>query len=372
MVKVCHISSAHVSTDARIFRKECTTLSEAGFDVYLVIEGDSRVENGVHIVGLGKIPKGRLNRMTCFARKAYKTAAKLNCDIYHLHDPELIQYAKKLKKKGKKVIFDSHENTLEQIEEKKWIPSRLRKIVSKLYNKYATGILRKFDCLISVTPHIVNQLKIINPQTYMITNYPQLTPFHHREIESSKVISLCFTGGISPQWSHEQIITLIGDIDNVDYRLCGWGNDVYLNRLKSLPGWEKVKYYGKVPFDTSLKVQNESDVGIALLVPSNNTGGGIGTIGNTKIFEYMMAGLPIICTDFELWQEIVKKYQCGICVPYNDTQKIKKAIEYLYNNPVERQRMGTNGRLAVEKEFNWQSEGEKLIAIYNRIISEIE
>ena len=39
-----------------------------------------------------------------------------------------------------------------------------------------------------------------------------------------------------------------------------------------------------------------------------------GTLGNNKIFEYMYYGLPIICTDFDLWKEIIDKYKCGIYV----------------------------------------------------------
>ncbi len=32
-----------------------------------------------------------------------------------------------------------------------------------------------------------------------------------------------------------------------------------------------------------------------------------GSLGNTKIFEMMMSELPVICTDFTLWTEIIEK-----------------------------------------------------------------
>ena len=52
------------------------------------------------------------------AKDIYKKALEIDADIYHFHDPELLPYGLKLKKKGKSVIFDSHENYSEQIKEK--------------------------------------------------------------------------------------------------------------------------------------------------------------------------------------------------------------------------------------------------------------
>ena len=90
MVKVCHMTSAHSSTDTRIFHKECVSLANAGYDTFLVAQGESREENNVHVIGIGSAPANRIKRMTGFARKVYETALTLIVKIYHLHDPELL------------------------------------------------------------------------------------------------------------------------------------------------------------------------------------------------------------------------------------------------------------------------------------------
>ena len=148
-MKVCHFTSAHDSDDIRVFVKECVTLASNGFEVYFVAPGTSREDQGVKVVGIGDVPEGRLKRMTGFSKMAYKSALDLNCDIYHFHDPELLPYGLKLKKKGKTVIYDSHEDVPAQIMDKKWIPAFLRKTVSGMFRNYETRIIKKLDAVVN-------------------------------------------------------------------------------------------------------------------------------------------------------------------------------------------------------------------------------
>ena len=118
------------------------------FNVSLVIADnlENELKNKINIFDVGK-SNGRLKRLLITSKKIYNKARELNCDIYHFHDPELIPIALKLKKNGKKVIFDIHENIALQILNKEYIPKYLRKIISNLYRKYEIKKLKKFDAL---------------------------------------------------------------------------------------------------------------------------------------------------------------------------------------------------------------------------------
>ena len=153
-MKICHMTSAHDNNDTRILEKECVSLAKrAENTVYLVARGESRRYKNVNIEGIGKVQGNRVIRILKISRLIYKKALSIDADVYHFHDPELLLYAKKLKKKReKKVIFDSHENNYVQILEKKYIPKGLRKFVAKLYLtienracKYLDGAI--FPCL---------------------------------------------------------------------------------------------------------------------------------------------------------------------------------------------------------------------------------
>ena len=94
---------------------------------------------------MGEVPKSRLKRILFFTKKIYKAALKLDSDIYHIHDPELLPTAAKLAKRGKIVIFDSHENVTGQIEEKTYIPKLFRKIIAKVYSVFEKNVLKSYQ-----------------------------------------------------------------------------------------------------------------------------------------------------------------------------------------------------------------------------------
>ncbi len=366
---ICHVTSVHRTEDTRIFFKECCSLAKNHNDeVYLVQQGGSYDKNGVHIRGYGKQAKSRLARFFKSAKSAYQNACEINADIYHLHDPELLPYARKLKKKGKAVIFDSHEFNTEDIKQKEYLPKIIGRIISAIYGRYEAHVVRKIDGVISVSPDVCDYFSSINHNTVMITNYPILTEYVKPDYKSRR---LGFFGGIKDEWSQQDIISVLGCFEDVKYRIGGFVSDTYLEKLKALPGWKNTEYLGKIPGESVPQELQKCSVGLALCKPNRNSGGMKGTLGNTKIFEEMMAGLPVICTGFELWS-FVEEYQCGITVDPSNQIEIKGAIMKLVNNPHLCEEMGLRARKAVEEEFNWGVEEKKLFSFYTKIKEEIK
>lgn len=367
-INICHVTSAHSRYDVRIFHKECKSLAKNGFDVTLLVNDniDDELIEGVKIKSTNFKPKNRYERMIISQKKVREKAIQINADIYHLHDPELLPLASYLKKKSKKVIFDFHEDVSQQILFKKWIPKSIRKVISISYSIYEAQNAKKFDALITVTPKIVERLKKINPQTIMITNYPILSNFYTEDV-ITKNNMLCFAGGVTPQWNHLNIIKAIEGIEDITYSLAGTGSEEYINSLKKLDGWNKVKYLGKIPHEEVRGVYSKSLFGMALL-SFNTQVGNEGTLGNTKIFEFMEAGLPIICSNNNLWKEIVKEYKCGIAVDPNNVQEIVNAIRIILDNPEKADKMGANGRRAIVEKFNWRTQESVLLDLYSSLI----
>ena len=88
-----------------------------------------------------------------------------------------------------------------------------------------------------------------------------------------------------------------------------------------------------------------------------------------KLFEYMAAGLPVIASDFPLWKGILEESDAGLVVDARDPEAIAEAMDRLIRSPELRQVMGENARLAVLQKYNWQSEANVLLKLYEEVLS---
>lgn len=368
--KVCHLSSVHLSSDPRIFDKECVTLAQNGYQVTLIAKGPTDERKGVTRISFPNMH--RLRRIIFSNYKMLDLAKEVDAEIYHLHDPELLPLVAKLKKLGKKVIFDSHENVSEQILHKEYLPKKLRRIISVFYRHYERVCLRNVDMVIIVTPSQYKNFEGISQNIKMVTNYPTKgeddSNFSEMPI-SAKRCQVCFAGSISSQWNHNLILDAVYGLSDITYAIAGPIHNKDLFKLLNSSS-EKIKYFGFLDREQLKKLYSESICGMALL-SYNTQVGREGTLGNTKLFEYMKFGLPVICSDLNLWKEIVSQNECGLTINPNNIIEIRKAIKFLVNNPEEAVEMGRNGYKAFLNTYNWDTQAPQLLEIYSSIFPKI-
>lgn len=375
-VRVCHFTSGHDSRDSRVYEKQCRTLSSAGYDVYLVTpDGCAEIRDGVVVMSIPRLPGGRFIRISLKGLFVFQRALRVNADIYQFHDPELLPYGLVLKLLGKKVVFDSHEDTPADIQDKQWIPKFLRNTVSVIYAALERFCCRRFDAVFCVTPHIVDRIRKTNSHTLLLTNYPKLpTSIPAADVKRRKIrsaASFCFIGRISPESNHELIVSALARFPRATYTMAGPVSENYLKILKAMPAGEQIVYHGEIDFSENEEFLARHVAGFQLTGYIKNYGGKIGSLGNTKLFTYMINALPVICTDFVLWREIVEKHSCGIAVDASSIDSVSDAIDRIMSNPTAALEMGESGRRAVFQEYNWTSQEPTLLSEYSRISASV-
>lgn len=296
----------------------------------------------------------------------YKIASKIDADIYQISEPELVFLGVLLKLKKKFIIYNMRENYISLINLKKYIPIFFKKSVSFIYKLITKQCLLKYDHVFSVTEDIDNEVRKWGVlSTSVVKNFPTLD-FFNNKISFEEYIKrdniICYFGTVYRISNQDNIIKAINDIDNLKYWIAGRFEDSsYKTKISKENKVIITGEFDKEMLDFILKSSTISNV----LRDFSQTGTPNGSFGIIKMFESMAASLPIICSNVKINEEIIQKYNCGICVDINNVNSIKNAINFLINNKQEAYLMGQNGRKAIDLEYNWEKESLKYLNIIN-------
>ncbi|MBQ9472930.1 MAG: glycosyltransferase family 4 protein [Bacteroidales bacterium] len=366
MIRVCHLTSVHDENDTRIFLKECVSLSRNGYEVFFVVAGaQSHVVDWVNIVGVKKIGN-RLMRIVRAWRPVYEAAVAIDAQIYHIHDPELLKAAVRLRLRGKTVVYDSHEDLPRQILAKPWIPSGLRPLLSRVVERVENARARKMSAIVTATPHIKERFEQLLPSDRVcaVGNFPILDEIKPRDNWDSRPVAACYIGGIFRERGIEEMVCAAGNA-NIPLLLAGtFAPPSLLGEMQRLDGWKNVDYRGFLDRRQVDELLADSMMGLLLLHPLPSYKDSL----PIKLFEYMAAGIPVVCSDFPLWRGIVEDCHCGLCVDPLDAKAVASAVRQLASDRELAHLMGQRGRAAVENKYSWKSQEKILLDLYATLL----
>lgn len=370
--RVCILTSVHIPFDGRVFHREACSLAKAGYDVTLIAKHDKEeTVSGVRVVPLPK-PRSRLHRMTAVLWRLYRLAVREDADVYHFHDPELMIVGLLLKFRGKKVIWDVHEHYPNAILDKFYLARPLRRVISKSFDLFERAVARFYDYVIYTTPFVGERYQRMGVRSGRVENYPILelsTAFERNP--QDKIIYL---GAMSKTRGLLEVIEAFSLVakERPSWELCLVGSSrpkSFEQEMKDLAArrgvGSNVKFIEWVPYEEKERLSSQAAMGVITFLPySNNT-----SCLPNKLFDYMLVGLPVIASDFPLYREVVEPAQCGLIVDPSKPEEIARAMEHLIEHPEEARRMGENGRRAVLEKYNWEKESERLLRIYEAVLT---
>lgn len=291
---------------------------------------------------------------------------KYNTDVYHAHDLNtLIQgiVSAKLRLKRKKLIYDSHEVQTSRTHYSFEKIYRIEKFLLKFVDKVIVENDTRADY----------HKKLYKNRPTPIHNYSELynidevKAFPLREAynisEDTKIV--LYQGGMQEGRGLFKLLDAFKDVRNGKLIMLGDGKERQnlIDYHSELELENKVIFIDRVPYKELRSYTKSADIGIQFL---ENTNFNHYSASSNKLFEYLMAHVPVIGSDLPEIKKIIEEEKVGLIVEESNTMELQQAIQELIDDEDKRNYFKKNTQRAKNK-YNWENEKQILNSIYSEI-----
>ena len=201
----------------------------------------------------------------------------------------------KLKRKGKKVIFDSHEYYRVQMKDKPYLPKLLGYCMAGCYAavedyslRYIDGII--FPCMINGENPFAGKCR----HFALINNVPMLEELYdlYDEMLPKYERSVIYIGGLTYARGIIHLIKASKKAQCTVYLAGAYSPASFQAEAEALPEFSNVKYLGTLDRPHVVEALQKCEIGMAAIlnVGQYNQSDNLAT----KVYEYMSLGLPVI------------------------------------------------------------------------------
>jgi glycosyltransferase involved in cell wall biosynthesis len=391
-VKVCMHVAGEVLGDNRVLR-EAAALVGAGFVVSIVdVESDSTrpIEEDISGICVKHIIMPAWYRTTHFRLWYFLKSAlvriltllrlvRTSADIYHAHDiGALAACYLAARLHCKPLVFDAHELRIPELDSTYW--SIYWPWMRKLLARFLVAVLPRCAGVITVSPPIAQEIskRYSVPKVTVIRNVPvyravgKSDRLRQRLGLSPNVRIALYQGNLQPDRGLDKLIRAAAflDRDNVIV-LMGNGVGTTPSELEALISSERVadrvKVLPPVPYAELLDWTASADIGLHIFSPDYSLS--IRMCLPNKLFEYLMAGLPVLTSPLDAVMEVIRTYEVGQIVSSLAPADIGMAINSMLADHVALARMHCNALSAAKQDLHWGKENRQLIRLYRDILA---
>lgn len=302
----------------------------------------------------------------CIANNIFMAFAAMKLKkkyIYHSHDLDTLLAGYLCARiKRAKLIYDFHEAYPEQFS-----PGTRTWIWKYIFSALERLLIHKAGIKITVCNSLRNWAirRYGSDNVVVIMNVPWYKNYPNPEKRPSEKIVL-YQGYFFKDRGIEQLIESFKYIRGARLILRGYGpTETLLRRIASDKGLEKkIIFASPVKMEELIKYASEADIGIIPYIGTN--------LNNqfatpNKLFEYMMAGLAIAGSDLPELRSIILGNNIGKVFNPTDPEDIARTVNEMLSDESLLSKMRNNSIKAAKEKYNWENEGRKLIAIYERL-----
>ena len=379
--KVCIIQYNSSKFLTRVDRA-ARTLGEAGYEVVLIALKDD--DTPAHEQRRGyvvkrvelksrRLPRGFGLKFIRFAEAIIRTftaAWRENADIYDARDayPLLVAHVAAALR-GASVVYDSDELATGR----NWSVAA-NHMWSRAIRRYEGFFARRSTVITSDYGRAdeIERLYGIGRPT-VVLNVPDRADTLDPDLDfrtqglGDRSVLLIYQGVVIPNRGLAEMVDAMRELPECRLAIVGYGS--LLEELKSEVAekglGDAVRFFDPVPFSTLMRYTAAADIGVIPLVGSCLS---YRLAAPNKLFEYMMAGLPVVATDLPDMARVVRETRCGTLIEEPVTAaSIAAAVRELLDGAEPRDDVAARGRAAALARYNWECESPELLRVFDRV-----
>lgn len=391
--------------DARVL-KEAQTLQSAGYQVRVfalhtpgVTQQQERLKEGIEVFRVARSPLWKWRKRQAFAggvlqrakaqdpignlslkhqvlrlvARAWTHAALLwhivryRADVVHSHDVNTLPTAWLAARLGRsRLVYDAHEISTSREGYDSF--RRLVGMVEKHLMPKADGNITTTDAR---AKYFARAYGVARPT--VLQNRPRLTPCQASDrIRQELGLAnpwpiIVYQGGLQQGRGLEKLVRTAAHVPDAYFVFIGGGRLTQgLIQLSEAMGLnDRVHFIPTVALAELPSYTASADIGVQ---PIENTCLNHYTTDSNKLFEYLIAGLPVVATDFPEIRRIVRGYDVGLLVPANDPPALARALNRLLDDAALRKHYALNASVTAGL-LNWEEQEYRLVSLYSQVLS---
>ncbi|MBF6589365.1 MAG: glycosyltransferase family 4 protein [Ktedonobacterales bacterium] len=382
--RVCMHVLGVARTDGRVMR-EARALAQTGYDVSIVdIEADTSRPHtedveGIHLRHMmmpnwftpTRFKPFFLLKSARVMRQSSRLLRHTRADAYHAHDANALPACHRAARRRRKpLVFDAHEFPFVE-------PSTTRfRLLTSIARRRLRQIMRRCDAVITVSAPIAVEMRerYGGPLAVLVRNTPPYIPPTSSNLlrerlglpETSRIA--LYQGNLQPDRGLDRLIPAARYLapGHILVLMGGGSAGAELRAMIESEGVsQQVRILPPVPYDELLAWTASAHLGLIIYPPSFSPN--VEMCLPNKLFEYLMAGLPVLASPLVAVEELLRAYDVGAVVPTLETAVVGQAISSMLANTEGLARLRRNALEASRHDLCWEVEQRHLLDLYARL-----
>jgi len=211
------------------------------------------------------------------------------------------------------------------------------------------------------------------PRPLVLQNRPRLTVVEYsqrirEELQLDKPWPIVlYQGGLQQGRGLEALVDAAVQVRNAYFVFIGGGRleSVLKDRTVALQLESRVHFIPTVSLQQLPYYTASADIGVQ---PIENTCLNHFSTDSNKLFEYVVAGLPVVASSLPEIRKVVRTHDLGLLVHPGNTGELVAALDKLVADPALRAHYHANASRAA-KQLNWEEQEHRLVKLYDKLLS---